>query len=45
MDNRQRFEEAPAPIWTFNRQGPFYRLQRRLGLLTDTDLRAGRREL
>ena len=45
MDNRQRFEEAPAPIWTFNRQGPFYRLQRRLGLLTDTDLRAGRRAL
>jgi hypothetical protein len=30
---------------SFNRLGPFYRLQRRLGLLTDTDLMAGRRAL
>ena len=34
----------PAPI-SFNRLGPFYRLQRRLGLLSDTDLAAGRRGL
>ncbi len=30
---------------SFNRAGPFYRLQLRLGLLTATDLRAGRRAL
>jgi hypothetical protein len=30
---------------SFNRQGPFYRLQRRLGLLTETDLAAPRRAL
>jgi hypothetical protein len=35
---------APTPI-SFNRLGPFYRLQRRLGLLSDTDLAAGRRAL
>ncbi|MGJ7509246.1 hypothetical protein [Variovorax sp. GT1P44] len=28
---------------SFNRHGPFYRLQRRLGLLSDTDLAVGRR--
>ena len=28
---------------SFNRHGPFYRLQRRLGLVTDTDLAVGRR--
>ncbi|MDM0079534.1 hypothetical protein QTI17_02920 [Variovorax sp. J31P179] len=28
---------------SFNRHGPFYRWQRRVGLLTDTDLAAGRR--
>jgi hypothetical protein len=33
-----------APF-SFNRLGPFYRLQRRLGLLSDTDLAAGRRGL
>ncbi len=33
---------APTPM-SFNRLGPFYRLQRRLGLLTDADLAAGRR--
>jgi len=32
-----------APAVSFNRQGPFYRLQRRLGLLSDTDLAAIRR--
>jgi hypothetical protein len=38
-------EIAPGgpPIPSFNRHGPFYRLQRRLGLLTDTDLAVGRR--
>jgi hypothetical protein len=36
-------QEPPQVAWTFNRQGPFYRLQWRLGLLTDTDLAAGRR--
>jgi hypothetical protein len=35
---------AAAPI-SFNRLGPFYRLQRRLGLLDDADLAAGRRAL
>jgi len=29
--------------FSFNRHGPFYRLQRRLGLLTDPDLAVGRR--
>lgn len=34
----------PAPVpFSFNRQGPFYRLQLRLGLLTDTNLAAARR--
>jgi hypothetical protein len=39
--------EAPSPglPMSFNRLGPFYRLQRRLGLMTDTDLKAGRRAL
>jgi len=37
--------EEPQAVWTFNRHGPFYRLQRRLGLLTDTDLAAGRRAI
>jgi len=32
-------------MWSFNRLGPFYRLQRRLGLLDDADLAAGRRAL
>ena len=31
--------------WSFNRLGPFYELQRRLGLLSETDLAAGRRAL
>ena len=30
---------------SFNRHGPFYRLQRRVGILSDTDLAAGRRAL
>ncbi len=33
-----------APF-SFNRLGPFYRLQRRLGLLSDTDLASGQRAL
>ena len=33
-----------APF-SFNRLGPFYRLQRRLGLLSDTDLASARRAL
>ena len=37
-------DDAPARV-SFNRLGPFYRLQRRLGLLSDTDLAAGRRAL
>jgi len=37
---------APAgDSWSFNRLGPFYRLQRRLGLLSDSSLAAGRRAL
>ncbi len=31
--------------WSFSRLGPFYELQRRLGLLGETDLAAGRRAL
>ena len=31
--------------FSFNRLGPFYRLQRRLGLLSDSDVAAGRRGL
>ena len=34
-----RGPSASAPF-SFNRLGPFYRLQRRLGLMSDTDLRA-----
>jgi hypothetical protein len=34
-----------TPVFSFNRHGPFYRLQRWLGLVTDTDLAAGRRAL
>jgi hypothetical protein len=34
-----------TPAFSFNRHGPFYRLQRWLGLLTDTDLATGRRAL
>jgi len=32
-----------APPLSFNRQGPFYRLQRALGLISDDSLRVGRR--
>jgi hypothetical protein len=31
-------EQSMSAPFSFNRLGPFYRLQRRLGLLTDTDL-------
>ena len=34
---------AGIPTWSFNNLGPFYRLQRRLGLLGEADLAAGRR--
>jgi len=34
-----------SPVFSFNRYGPFYRLQRWLGLLSDTDLAAARRAL
>jgi hypothetical protein len=36
---------TPAAPLSFNRLGPFYKLQRRLGLLSDTDLAAARRGL
>lgn len=45
MNDTKDTEEPPPAVWTFNRHGPFYRLQRRLGLLTDTDLAAGRRAI
>ena len=45
MNDTKDIEEPPPAVWTFNRHGPFYRLQRRLGLLTDTDLAAGRRAI
>jgi len=32
-----------APVFSFSQHGPFYRLQRRLGLLSETDLAVGRR--
>ena len=32
-----------AADWSFNRTGPFYKLQRHLGLLDEDNLRAGRR--
>ena len=40
-------ENAPgsSPVFSFNRYGPFYRLQRWLGLLSETDLAAARRAL
>jgi len=44
MVDHDRAEDARAPI-SFNRLGPFYRLQLRLGLLTATDLAAARRAL
>jgi hypothetical protein len=34
-----------SPVFSFNRHGPFYRLQRWLGLLSETDLAAARRAL
>ena len=38
-------DDASVPPISFNRLGPFYRLQRRLGLVSDADLAAGRRAL
>lgn len=43
-DDQEHPAAAATPI-SFNRLGPFYRLQRRLGLLSDADLAAGRRAL
>jgi len=37
--------QSSAPRFSFNRQGPFYRLQLRLGLLSDSQLAVGRRAL
>ena len=42
MDSPEQVQGRSAPM-SFNRLGPFYRLQRRLGLLSDADLAAGRR--
>jgi hypothetical protein len=44
MDALEDTQSRPAPM-SFNRLGPFYRLQRRFGLLSDVDLAAGRRGL
>jgi hypothetical protein len=44
-ENRPVSAPGLAPAFSFNRHGPFYRLQRWLGLLTDTDLATGRRAL
>lgn len=42
---RQDDPQGRAAPMSFNRHGPFYRLQRHFGLLTDADLAAGRRAL
>ena len=44
MGTQGTTQGAAEPV-SFNRHGPFYRLQRRLGILSDTDLAAGRRAL
>lgn len=44
MGTQSTAQGVAAPV-SFNRHGPFYRLQRRLGILSDTDLAAGRRAL
>jgi hypothetical protein len=41
--DRQDSSPGSSPAFSFNRHGPFYRLQRWLGLLSDTDLATGRR--
>jgi len=40
-----RDDPAVGPSASFTRQGPFYRLQLRLGLVSETDLAVGRRGL
>lgn len=35
--------QSPATLFSFNRQGPFYQLQLRLGLLSESQLAVGRR--
>jgi len=42
MAPQENTQNPPGPM-SFNRLGPFFRLQRRAGLLTDADLKAGRR--
>jgi hypothetical protein len=42
---RPESTHGSSPVFSFNRFGPFYRLQRWLGLLSDTDLAAARRAL
>lgn len=44
MARRENTPES-SPVFSFNRYGPFYRLQRWLGLLSETDLAAARRAL
>jgi hypothetical protein len=44
MAKDKKAAALPA-AFSFNRLGPFYRLQRRLGLLSDTDIAAARRGL
>ena len=44
MGTQSTTQGVAAPV-SFNRHGPFYRLQRRLGILSDMDLAAGRRAL
>jgi hypothetical protein len=44
MEPQDTRQSRPVPM-SFNRLGPFYRLQRRVGLLSDADLAAGRRAL
>jgi hypothetical protein len=43
--SRQDSTPGSSPVFSFNRHGPFYRLQRWLGLLSETDLAAARRAL
>ena len=44
MDQKQDIDQA-AQAWSFNRLGPFHALQERLGLITGTELYAGRRAM
>jgi hypothetical protein len=44
-EDRPVKDSGLTPAFSFNRHGPFYRLQRALGLLSDTDLATGRRAI